>query len=119
MKTFGARLRAARNARKLTQERLGERLGVSNTAVSRWESDIDQPSFGLLPALRTELRVSLDELICGDSQRAPHGVSEAAAKYGRRGYDPMLSSEHVQLLDAALALTDEKLKALLVLMDAK
>lgn len=80
MQSFGARLRSARNARKLTQARLGERLGVSNTAISRWESDIDQPQFALLQSLRAILDISLDELVCGIAPSK--GVADAAAYYG-------------------------------------
>ncbi|WP_165418408.1 helix-turn-helix domain-containing protein [Dyella amyloliquefaciens] len=78
MNTFGARLRAARIAADLTQQRLGDAIGVSKGAVSRWESDQDQPQFAMLEPLRKALRVSLDELICGDSHKKRiAGVSDA------------------------------------------
>jgi len=80
MDTFGSRLRAARNAIGMTQQRLGDALGVSKGAVSRWESGIDQPQFALLPALRERLRVSLDYLVCGASAK-PSGVAEAVTAY--------------------------------------
>lgn len=63
--TFGARLRAARRARNLTQEDLGVLLGVSGATVSRWESGRDAPTFSLLPELSTRVLTSLDVLICG------------------------------------------------------
>lgn len=63
--TLGARIRAARQAVGMTQAQLGELVGVTNAAVSRWESDIDQPQLSLLPGLRNVLRVSLDTLVCG------------------------------------------------------
>jgi len=78
MDTFGSRLRVARQAIGMTQQRLGDALGVSKGAVSRWESGIDQPKFDLLPELRSRLRVSLDYLICGANGKsiadtgAPH-----------------------------------------------
>lgn len=40
----GKRLRALREARKWTQEQLGDALGVSKVAVSSWESESVLPS---------------------------------------------------------------------------
>lgn len=107
MQTFGARFRAARNARKLTQQRVGDALGVSNTAVSRWESDLDQPQFGVLAEMRRVLGISLDELICGER---PKGISEEAALY------QAVSDEDRALIGAVMALPSEKRKALALLL---
>lgn len=65
MKSFGDRLRAARTAAGMTQEQLGFVLGVTKSSVSAWENDRETPGFRLLPALRTALGCSLDELIVG------------------------------------------------------
>ena len=42
-KTLGGRIQAFRKAAGLSQEALGEQLGVSRQAVSRWESDAAVP----------------------------------------------------------------------------
>ena len=47
-KTLGGRIQAHRKAAGLSQEALGERLGVSRQAVSRWEAD------GAVPELSFE-----------------------------------------------------------------
>ncbi len=65
MKSFGDRLRAARIAAGMTQEQLGFALGVTKSSVSAWENDRETPGFRLLPDLRSVLKHSLDELICG------------------------------------------------------
>lgn len=65
MKSFGDRLRAARVAVGMTQEQLGFALGVTKSSVSAWENNRETPSFRLLPELRSVLRHSLDELVCG------------------------------------------------------
>ena len=65
MKSFGDRLRAARIAAGMTQEQLGFALGVTKSSVSARENDRETPGFRLLPALRTALGCSLDELIVG------------------------------------------------------
>lgn len=37
-KKIGIFLKALRNEKGMTQEQLGERLGVSNKTISRWET---------------------------------------------------------------------------------
>lgn len=73
-----------RKARGLTQEELGERLGVSNQAVSKWENAVSLPDITLLPALARALGISLDVLL-GEAEPAveeeylhPDNVPEAA-----------------------------------------
>lgn len=59
---FGERIAAARRAQGLTQEALAQRLGVTNQAVSKWESDQCCPDIMLLPALADIFGITLDEL---------------------------------------------------------
>ncbi len=54
-----------RKAKKLTQEQLAERLGVSSRSVSRWENGRCMPDFSLLWDLSGELGVSVPELLNG------------------------------------------------------
>lgn len=46
----------------LTQDELGNRLGVSAQAVSKWERQIACPDIMLLPELAVIFGVTLDEL---------------------------------------------------------
>lgn len=48
-----------------TQEELGERVGVTNKTVSRWENGNYMPSIELLTLMGREFDVSLNELIEG------------------------------------------------------
>ena len=48
---WNERVAAARKAAGLTQEALGEKLGVSRQAVSKWESGASDPSTSNLLAL--------------------------------------------------------------------
>mgnify|MGYP002529984455 CR=1 FL=1 len=45
--TLGRRIQEARKAAGLSQESLGERLGVSRQAVSKWEADAAVPELEL------------------------------------------------------------------------
>ena len=64
-KLCGGRIRAARQAKGLSQEQLGEKLGVSFQAVSSWETGRFIPDAEHLPALAKELDLSLDALFAG------------------------------------------------------
>lgn len=55
-----------RKEKNLTQAQLGERLGVTNKTVSRWERGNYLPDVSLMPSLCTELDISLNELLSGE-----------------------------------------------------
>lgn len=62
----GAALRALREGRGLTQKELGEQLGVSDKAVSKWETGRGLPDITLLESLAAALGVSVAELLAGE-----------------------------------------------------
>lgn len=55
-----------RKEQGLTQEALGERLGVTNKTVSRWENGNYMPDIELLIPLGETLGVSVNELLAGE-----------------------------------------------------
>ena len=61
--TLGRRIQEARKAAGLSQESLGERLGVSRQAVSKWESGASDPSTSNLLALAKLYGVSAEDLL--------------------------------------------------------
>ena len=65
-KRIGQQIRDTRKKRGLTQKKLGELLGVSESAVNRYESGKVNPSLEMLEkiaiALTTELKVYFDEI---------------------------------------------------------
>lgn len=69
---FGERIASHRKAIGLTQEALAQRLGVTNQAVSKWESDQCCPDIMLIPALADAFGISIDELF----GRAPRTGAE-------------------------------------------
>lgn len=60
--TFAETIRKFRTNCNLTQEALGERVGVSGQAVSKWETSDAYPDPTLLPALADALGVTIDAL---------------------------------------------------------
>lgn len=65
--TMGARIASYRKQEKLTQEELGEKLGVSPQAVSKWENDASAPDISLLLPLADTLKVSVENLLGRES----------------------------------------------------
>lgn len=62
----GGVIRQLREARGMTQGELAELLGVSNKAVSKWETGKGLPDISLLQPLAQALGVSLIELMNGE-----------------------------------------------------
>jgi len=68
-KKIGERIKAARKAKGLSQEALGEKLEVSFQAVSSWETGKFVPDAEHLPQLSAVLDLSLDSLFAeGDRE---------------------------------------------------
>lgn len=63
--SMGKNIAALRKAAGWTQAELGHRLGVSNQAVSKWESGISLPDVLLLPKIAKEFGVTIDRLFEG------------------------------------------------------
>ena len=55
-----------RKQKNLTQEALGEKVGVTNKTVSRWETGRYMPDLDTIPALCEELGITVNELLCGE-----------------------------------------------------
>ena len=67
-KLIGDRIKAARLAKGLSQEQLGEKLGVSFQAVSTWEQGKFLPDSDRLPELAKVLDLSLDSLFAEEEK---------------------------------------------------
>lgn len=76
-KTIGAFISALRRANGMTQRELGERLFVSDKAVSRWERDECTPDLSLIPVIADIFGVTSDELLRGERKSPAPTVQEA------------------------------------------
>ena len=63
---IGKFIAALRKEKALTQEQLGEKLGVTNKTISRWENGNYTPDVEMLALLSKEFGVSINELISGE-----------------------------------------------------
>lgn len=80
MTTFGDRLRRLRGERKLTMKDLGERVGLTESAIGMIERGVRNPSFEKLQELADFFEVDLNYLIgkADASMRQPVNPNELA-----------------------------------------
>lgn len=62
---IGEFLKSLRRDKGLTQERLGEKLGVTNKTISRWETGVYLPPAEMLLELSKLYDVSINEILSG------------------------------------------------------
>ncbi len=60
--SVGKNISKYRKVKGFTQEELGARLGVTNQAVSKWESEVSMPDIMLLPEIAKILNVSIEDI---------------------------------------------------------
>ena len=64
--TFGEIIKKLRTDKGLTQDELAEKIYVTRTAISKWESGRGFPNIESLKAISKYFSVSLDELLSGE-----------------------------------------------------
>lgn len=93
--TLGTQISNFRKQQGITQEALAQQLGITNQAVSKWESDQCCPDVTLLPKLADIFGISLDTLFGRETPHAPtmplpwadDGVLRAVLFVGRQLID--------------------------------
>ena len=60
--SMGKNIAYFRKSKGYTQEELGQKIGVTNQAISKWESEASMPDIMLLPQIAKALDVTLDDL---------------------------------------------------------
>lgn len=65
LENFGDRLQKLRKSKRLTQEELGEKVGLARTTIASIENGRQAPTISMLQTLRDEFRVSYEYLIDG------------------------------------------------------
>ena len=74
MKTFGNKVREARNLLGMNQAELGEIIGVSSRSIFGWESGNSRPRAKMLQKLAQALNVSSEYLINDDIDDPTYGI---------------------------------------------
>ena len=82
---IGSFLAELRHEKGLTQQALGERLGVTNKTISRWETGCYLPDVEMLSLLSREFGVSINELVAGERLVAEDFKKEKRKSTSLRG----------------------------------
>ena len=85
--TLGRRIQEARKAAGLSQESLGERLGVSRQAVSKWEADTSVPELENLIAMSRIFGVTIGALLGVEPAAEEPAEEEATETPGEESGD--------------------------------
>lgn len=66
-----------RKAKGLTQEELGEKLGVTSKSISRWENGNTMPDYSLLKNICKDLDITVNELLSGEKIKREHYLEKS------------------------------------------
>lgn len=69
MVNFGNRLRELRSGKKLTQKQLADRLGLTKSVISAYETSMRYPSYDVLIHIASIFKVSTDYLLGMEQNR--------------------------------------------------
>ena len=72
MKFVASQIATLRKSKGLTQTELGERVGVSFQAVSKWERGESLPDTAVLPILSRVLETSIDSILLGGERQVEY-----------------------------------------------
>lgn len=78
--TFGEKLKKLRTDNRLTQEELAEKIFVTRTAISKWETNNGYPSIDSLKALSGLFGISIDDLMSDEDIENKKLLDEKVAK---------------------------------------
>ena len=90
MLCLGIRIKKARKQEGLTQEQLAEVIGVSRSAISKWESGDMEPTINNLAGLARVLNVSTDYLLGLDENAANRSVRDRLSPTAEKALDLLI-----------------------------
>ena len=73
---IGQQIAKYRKEKRLTQEQLGEAVGVTGRSVSKWEVGLSSPGVDLIPSIAAALGITLDELFGIQPKEKQKNLSE-------------------------------------------
>lgn len=105
--TLGKRLTFARKKRDMTQTQLADAVGVTQSAISRYETDQDLPAGNVLLKILEVLEIRWKWLETGEDPMHQKPLSEEAREIAERvmAADP---ARRAELLDVVRRLTQKK-----------
>jgi len=100
---IGAKIKALRKRDDITQEQLAEALGVTNQAISRWESESGYPDIEYITPIANFFNVTTDYLFDHDVAEKRRKIDEYCEQYDAHARDWKSPQERVDMMRQALA----------------
>ena len=106
---IGSIIREMRLRKNMTQLELGEKIGVSDKAVSKWERGCGAPDISLIPAISEALSVDTKALLCGslEENSTSSGNLKKIRFYVCPSCHNLLFSTHVEHSDGEFYISSE------------
>ena len=128
MSNLHKRISQARKSRKLSQANVAERLGVTRTACSHWETARAKPSTKHVEKIAETLAVNAHWLLSGKKKEAPgHAASNDLKGYrtsdsivfeNRQGYEGVFDKDTLKVAEGYFALNRRHRKLVRDLLSA-
>lgn len=93
---MGRFLAELRRERGMTQEELGERLGVTGKTISRWECGTYMPDLNMLEAMSKLFSASVDEIIAGERRLTNNAETTAENTPGSERQTAFSTAERME-----------------------
>lgn len=93
-KMLGEFIYKMRKEKQLSQSELGELVGVSNKAVSKWETDEARPDLGKVGLLAEALGVTVDELLKCEKSEMRGEIDNRQSFFGIKGISEKTKSSY-------------------------
>ena len=100
---IGAKIKALRKRDDITQERLAEVLGVTNQAISRWESESGYPDIEYIMPIANFFNVTVDYLFDHDLAGKRRKIDEYCEQFDVHRRSHSLPQERIEMMRQALA----------------
>ena len=107
----GERIRLLRKQKKISQGRLGELVGCSESAISCYELGKREPDYEMLLKISEELNTSAQYLLTGEPGGLLFPEEEEVIKPAN------MSPAKQKLIDSLDGMTDEQIRKLLVIIE--
>ncbi|MDQ1233314.1 transcriptional regulator with XRE-family HTH domain [Paenibacillus sp. SORGH_AS306] len=102
---FAENLKKYREAKGISKEELGERVGVSGVTIGYWESGRNEPRMGKVELIANILGVEIDDLMFENNK-----INSAL-------HNAELSDDQKKALELIMSLPDEEVKMFNLLME--
>lgn len=113
--TFGERLKLLRKELNISQEELGNRIGVARTSVANYETNRNFPTSEVLEKLSDVFKCSIDYLLCKSNIRNSKNNNEdildlAKIGFTKENYNPPTEKQKEQIRTIIEAILEDNKK---------